>query len=82
MKWSIACSSRTEKSAGLTRGRCVESDDGSGPKLFGVSMDITARKQAEASAALAQAEVEQKRAELAHLSRVAALGELTAALGA
>jgi PAS domain S-box-containing protein len=62
------------------RGRCVESDDGSGPKLFGVSMDITARKQAEASAALAQAEVEQKRAELAHLSRVAALGELTAAL--
>jgi len=55
------------------RGRCVESDDGTGPKLFGVSMDITARKQAEASAA-------QKRAELEHVARVATLGELTATL--
>jgi hypothetical protein len=33
------------------RGRCVGPDDGTGPKLFGVSMDVTARKQAEASAA-------------------------------
>ena len=48
-------------------------DDGTGPKLFGVSMDVTARKQAEASAA-------QKRAELEHLARVATLGELTATL--
>src|SRR5688572_24517270 len=31
------------------RGRCVEPDGGTGPKLFGVSTDITARKQAEAS---------------------------------
>ena len=36
------------------RGRCVEPDDGSGLKLFGVSMDVTARKQAEASAARAR----------------------------
>ena len=43
------------------------------PKLFGVSMDVTARKQAEASAA-------QKRAELEHVARVATLGELTATL--
>jgi PAS domain S-box-containing protein len=42
------------------RGRCVEPDDGTGPKLFGVSMDVTARKQAEASAA-------QKREELEHV---------------
>jgi len=55
------------------RGRCVEPGDGTGPKLFGVSMDITARKQAEASAA-------QKRAELEHVARVATLGQLTATL--
>jgi two-component system, LuxR family, sensor kinase FixL len=55
------------------RGRCVEPDDGTGPKLFGVSMDVTARKQAEASAA-------QRRTELEHVTRVAALGELTATL--
>jgi PAS domain S-box-containing protein len=53
------------------RGRCV--DDGTGPKLFGVSMDVTARKEAEAWAA-------QKRTELEHLARVATLGELTATL--
>src|SRR6185436_11029078 len=40
---------------------------------FGVSIDVTARKQAEASAA-------QKRAELEHVARVATLGELTATL--
>ncbi len=55
------------------RGRCVGPDDGIGPKLFGVSMDVTARKHAEASAA-------QKRAELEHVARVATLGELTATL--
>jgi len=55
------------------RGRCVMPADGSGPKLFGVSMDITARKEAEASAA-------QKRAELEHVARVATLGELTTTL--
>jgi two-component system, LuxR family, sensor kinase FixL len=55
------------------RGRCVSPDDGGGPKLFGVSMDVTARKQAEAAAA-------QKRAELEHVARVATLGELTSTL--
>jgi PAS domain S-box-containing protein len=55
------------------RGRCVGPDDGTGPKLFGVSMDVTARKQAEAAAA-------QKRAELEHVARVATLGELTTTL--
>ena len=55
------------------RGRCVEPGDGTGPKLFGVSMDVTARKQAEASAA-------QERAELEHVARVATLGELTTTL--
>ena len=55
------------------RGRCVRADDGTGAKLFGVSIDVTARKQAEASAA-------QKRAELEHVARLATLGELTATL--
>ena len=55
------------------RGRCVSPDDGGGLKLFVVSMDITARKEAEASAA-------QERAELEHFARVATLGELTATL--
>jgi PAS domain S-box-containing protein len=55
------------------RGRCVMPDDGTGPKLFGVSTDVTARKQAESSAA-------QKRAELEHVSRVATVGELTTTL--
>ena len=55
------------------RGRCVEPDDGTSPKLFGVSTDVTDRKQAEASAA-------QKRAELEHVARVATLGELTTTL--
>jgi C4-dicarboxylate-specific signal transduction histidine kinase len=55
------------------RGRGVGPDDGAGPKLFGVSMDVTARKQAEASAA-------QKRGELEHVARVATLGELTTTL--
>jgi C4-dicarboxylate-specific signal transduction histidine kinase len=55
------------------RGRCVEPDDGTGPKLFGISMDVTARKQAEASAA-------QQRSELEHVARIATVGELTATL--
>ncbi len=69
---------RVQQSDGVTRwihgrGRCVGPDDGTGPKLFGVSMDVTARKQAEAFAV-------QKRTELEHLARVATVGELTATL--
>jgi two-component system, LuxR family, sensor kinase FixL len=71
---------RVQQADGATRwihgrGRYVEGDDntGTGPKLFGVSMDITARKQAEATAA-------QKRAQLEHVARVATLGELTTTL--
>ena len=69
---------RVQQPGGLVRwihgrGRCVTRDDGTEPKLFGVSMDVTARRQAEAAAA-------QKRAELEHLARAATLGELTASL--
>jgi C4-dicarboxylate-specific signal transduction histidine kinase len=62
------------------RGRCVDADDGTGPKLFGVSMDVTARKQAEARAAQQSEELQQKRVALEHVARVATLGELTATL--
>jgi PAS domain S-box-containing protein len=60
------------------RARCVEPNDGTGLKLFGVSIDITARKQAEASAAQEREELRKKRAELEYVARVATLGELTA----
>ena len=55
------------------RGRCVSARNGKGQKLLGVSMDVTARKQAEMEAA-------QQRAELAHFSRVTMLGELSGSL--
>jgi len=55
------------------RGRFAGADADTSLKLFGVSMDVTARKQAEVSAA-------QKRAELEHVARVATVGELTATL--
>lgn len=59
------------------RARCVEPSDGTGLKLVGVSMEITARKQAEALAAQEHEELRKKRAELEHVARVATLGELT-----
>jgi PAS domain S-box-containing protein len=62
------------------RARCVEPNDGSGLKLFGVSIDVTARKQAEASAAQEREELRQKRTQLEHVARVATLGELTTTL--
>lgn len=64
----------------IGRARCVEPDDGTGLKLFGVSMDVTARKQAEASAAQEREELQKKRAELEHVARVATLGEFTASV--
>ncbi len=55
------------------RGRCVGATNGNGAKLLGVSMDVTARKQAELEAA-------QQRAELSHLTRVTLVGEMAASL--
>src|SRR5438034_11202430 len=53
------------------RGRCVAGKNGKGPRLIGVSIDITPRKAAEAEAA-------KRREEISHLSRVAEKGELKA----
>src|SRR5438094_3963786 len=55
------------------RGRCVAGKNGKGPRLIGVSIDITPRKAAEAEAA-------KRREEIGHLSRVAGMGELTASI--
>ena len=55
------------------RGRCVTGKDGKGKRLIGVSVDITPQKVAEADAL-------RHREELGHMSRVAAMGELTASI--
>jgi PAS domain S-box-containing protein len=56
-----------------SRGHCVDVGTSKGIRLFGISMDVTAQKQAEAKARKHQEE-------LAHLSRVALMGEMAGAL--
>jgi two-component system sensor kinase FixL len=56
-----------------TRGSLHLNANGRPMRLLGVSIDITARKQAEL-------ETKQQRDELGHLSRVAAMGELAASI--
>ena len=53
--------------------RCVTGEDGACTRLIGVSIDVTPRKLAEADAL-------RHREELGHMSRVAAMGELTASI--
>jgi C4-dicarboxylate-specific signal transduction histidine kinase len=55
------------------RGRIEFTDDHRPLRMRGVSIDITSRKQAEA-------ELQERRGELAHLSRVTMLGELSGSL--
>jgi PAS domain S-box-containing protein len=54
-------------------GRCVTGENDTGTRLIAVSIDITPRKLAEADAL-------RHREELGHMSRVAAMGELTASI--
>jgi two-component system, LuxR family, sensor kinase FixL len=56
-----------------SNGRCVTGENDTGPRLIAVSIDITRRKLAEADAL-------RHREELGHMSRVAAMGELTASI--
>ena len=56
-----------------TRGSVHFDDAGKPARLLGISMDITARKQAELDA-------QRDRAELSHLSRVALMGEMSASI--
>lgn len=55
------------------RGQVERGSDGKPLHLRGISMDITARKQAEE-------ELQKQRAELAHVQRVSSLGQLSSAL--
>jgi PAS domain S-box-containing protein len=57
----------------LSRGRSLKNGNGMGKRLLGVSMDITAQKQAEFQA-------RRQREEMAHLSRVSMMGQLASAL--
>jgi PAS domain S-box-containing protein len=56
-----------------TRGSIHFDDAGKPSRLLGISIDITARKQAELDA-------QRDRAELSHLSRVALMGEMSASI--
>jgi two-component system, LuxR family, sensor kinase FixL len=56
-----------------TRGSVHFDDAGKPSRLLGISIDITARKQAELDA-------QRDRAELSHLSRVALMGEMSASI--
>jgi PAS domain S-box-containing protein len=57
-----------------SRGRSLSrAGNGAPPRILGVSIDITRRKRAEL-------EVEQRRQELAHVSRVSTMGELSASI--
>ncbi len=55
------------------RGRCAKGDDGSRTRLLGVSMDVTQQRHVDA-------ETRKQREELAHLGRVALMGEMAASL--
>jgi C4-dicarboxylate-specific signal transduction histidine kinase len=56
-----------------TRGSVHFDENGKPARLLGISIDITARKQAEI-------EAKQRRDELSHLSRVALIGEMSASI--
>jgi PAS domain S-box-containing protein len=62
------------------RGRCLNDEPGKPPRLLGVSMDVTERKQAQELFQLAAEEARQRREQLNLLSRVSLLGEMTASL--
>ena len=63
-----------------SRGRFYLSGDGKPARMIGVVVDITDRKQAEAERKQAELEIQQKRNELAHLSRVTTVSELSGSL--
>jgi two-component system, LuxR family, sensor kinase FixL len=58
----------------IVRGRCLWDERGNVLEVIGVTIDLSAQKQADLQLQL-------QREELAHLSRVALIGEMTASLG-
>src|SRR5436190_4269224 len=55
----------------IVRGRCLEDEHGSLLELIGVTIDVSAQKESDL-------QLQIKREELAHLNRVALMGEMTA----
>jgi two-component system sensor kinase FixL len=64
----------------LARRHRRHGDGDAGGLIFALFFQLRRRRAAEAARRRAEAEAQQRRAELAHVSRVASLGELTAAL--
>jgi len=57
----------------IVRGRCLEDEHGSLLELIGVTIDVSAQKQSDL-------QLQIQREELAHLNRVALMGEMTASV--
>src|SRR5438270_11379572 len=57
----------------IVRGRCLEDEHGSLLELLGVTIDVSAQKQTDL-------QVQMQREEMAHLNRVALMGEMTASV--
>ena len=64
----------------VARGQVERNAAGKPVRMRGVSVDVTKRKQAETERKRAELEVQQKRNELAHLSRVTTVSELSGSL--
>src|SRR5712692_9644930 len=58
----------------IVRGRCLWDEHGNVPEIIGVTIDLSAQKQSDL-------QLQVQREELAHLSRIALIGEMTASLG-
>src|SRR3954471_24681278 len=57
----------------IARGRCLEDGEGNVAELTGVTIDVTAQKQAEL-------QLQVQREEMAHLNRISVMGEMTASV--
>ena len=57
----------------IARGRCLEDEHGGLIELVGVTIDVTAQKQAEL-------QLQVQREEMAHLNRISLMGEITASV--
>jgi PAS domain S-box-containing protein len=57
----------------IVRGRCLQDDQGNLLELIGVTIDVSAQKQAELQSQI-------QREEMSHLNRVALMGEMTASV--
>jgi PAS domain S-box-containing protein len=57
----------------IARGRCLQDEDGETRELIGITIDVSAQKQA-------ALQLQSQREEMAHLNRVSLMGEMTASV--